>query len=74
MGKYPATMTDMTLLIAYVAPMLGVTGAAWRLSSKLTQVQLELRQIKAENQRLAADIRSLQTLMGVLVDSRRPAR
>lgn len=67
-------MTDLTLLIAYIAPMLGVTGAAWRLSGKLTQVQLELRQIKAENQRLAADIRSLQTLMSVLVDSRRPAR
>lgn len=62
------------MLLGYIGPMLAVAGAAWRLSAKLAQVQSELRQIKAENHRLAADIRSLQTLMAVLVDSRRQVR
>jgi hypothetical protein len=64
-------MTEYTMLVAYIAPMLGVAGAAWRISSRLAHVDAQLKAIKAENARLASDLLALRTLMSVLVDSRR---
>jgi ApbE superfamily uncharacterized protein (UPF0280 family) len=66
-------MSDAAMLFGYIGPMMVVAGAAWRMSARLTQVQVELQIIKAENARLASDIRSLQALLSLLVDSRRPA-
>ena len=66
-------MSDAAMLLGYIGPMMAVAGAAWRMSARLAQVQIELRIIKAENARLASDIRSLQALLSLLVDARRPA-
>ena len=64
-------MTDMAMLIAYVAPMSIVAGAAWRIAVKLTAVEARLKHLEAENRALKSDLLALRTLLSVLVDSRR---
>jgi hypothetical protein len=64
-------VTDFTMLIAYVAPMSIVAGAAWRIAAKLTAVEARLKHLESENRSLHSDILALRTLLSVLVDSRR---
>ena len=64
-------MTDAGMLLAYVAPMSIVAGAAWRIAAKLTAVESRLKQLEHENRSLKSDIVALRTLLSVLVDSRR---
>ena len=64
-------MTDISMMIAYVAPMSIVAGAAWRIAVKLTAVEQRLKHLEAENQSLKSDLVALRTLLSVLVDSRR---
>jgi hypothetical protein len=64
-------MTDVGMILAYVAPMSVVAGAAWRISAKLTSLERHVRQIEQENRQLRSDLVSLQTLLSLLVDSRR---
>ena len=66
-------MTDVSMMIAYVAPMSIVAGAAWRIAVKLTAVEQRLKHLEAENQSLKSDLVALRTLLSVLVDSRRAA-
>jgi ApbE superfamily uncharacterized protein (UPF0280 family) len=42
-------MSDAAMLFGYIGPMMAVAGAAWRMSARLAQVQIELKIIKAEN-------------------------
>jgi hypothetical protein len=64
-------VTDVSIMIAYVAPMSIVAGAAWRIATKLTAVEQRLKQLEAENRALKSDLLALRTLLSVLVDSRR---
>jgi hypothetical protein len=64
-------MTDLNMLWAYLSPMMVIAGAAWRIAVKLTTVEKKLEGLERENQRLRSDLVSLQTLLSVLVDSRR---
>lgn len=64
-------MTDLAMLVAYIAPMSIVAGAAWRIAVKLTNVEVKLERLEAENVQLRADIRALDRILRVLVDSRR---
>lgn len=64
-------MTDLAMLVAYIAPMSIVAGAAWRIAVKLTNVEVKLEQLEAENVQLRADIRALDRILRVLVDGRR---
>ena len=64
-------MTDLTMLLAYVAPMSIVAGAAWRIAAKLTAVEQRLKHLEHENRALKSDLLALRTLLSVLVDSRR---
>jgi type II secretory pathway component PulJ len=64
-------VTDLSIMIAYVAPMSIVAGAAWRIATKLTAVEQRLKQLEAENRALKSDLLALRTLLSVLVDSRR---
>jgi hypothetical protein len=64
-------MTDLSMLIAYIAPMSIVAGAAWRIATKLSAVEGRLKQLERENHSLKSDIVALRTLLSVLVDSRR---
>ena len=66
-------MTDVSMMVAYVAPMSIVAGAAWRIAVKLTAVEQRLKHLEAENQSLKSDLVALRTLLSVLVDSRRAA-
>ena len=64
-------MTDVGMLVAYIAPMSIVAGAAWRIAAKLTAVETRLKHLERENQSLKSDLVALRTLLSVLVDSRR---
>jgi hypothetical protein len=64
-------MTDAAMMLAYIAPMSIVAGAAWRIAAKLTAVENRLKHLERENSSLKSDIVALRTLLSVLVDSRR---
>jgi hypothetical protein len=64
-------MSELSMLLAYIAPMSIVGGAAWRIAAKLTAVENRLKHLERENGSLKSDIVALRTLLSVLVDSRR---
>jgi hypothetical protein len=64
-------MTDAAMAFAYMAPMVGVLALFWNVARKLGAIETELREVRDENRKLRSDLLSLQTLMSVLVDSRR---
>jgi hypothetical protein len=64
-------MTEQAMMLAYIAPMSIVAGAAWRIAAKLTAVENRLKHLEAENRALKSDLLSMRTLLSVLVDSRR---
>jgi len=64
-------MSELTMMIAYIAPMSIVAGAAWRISAKLTAVDNRLKHLESENRALKSDLVALRTLLSILVDSRR---
>jgi hypothetical protein len=64
-------MTDISMIVAYIAPMSIIAGAAWRVAAKLTAVEQRLKQLEHENRSLKSDLLALRTLLSVLVDSRR---
>jgi hypothetical protein len=64
-------MSDLSMLLAYIAPMSIVAGAAWRIAAKLTAVETRLKHLEDENRALKSDLLALRTLLSVLVDSRR---
>jgi type II secretory pathway component PulJ len=64
-------MNEAAMMFAYIAPMSVVAGAAWRVAVKLTNVERKLERLEQENNALRAELRSLDRLLRVLVDSRR---
>jgi hypothetical protein len=64
-------MTEQAMMLAYIAPMSIVAGAAWRIAFKLSAVENRLKHLEAENRSLKSDLLALRTLLSVLVDSRR---
>jgi len=64
-------MSELQMLAAYIAPMLGIAGAAWKMSARLAKMDARLAQLEKENRELKSDITALRTLLSVLVDSRR---
>jgi hypothetical protein len=64
-------MSELTMMIAYIAPMSIVAGAAWRIAAKLTSVENRLKHLESENRALKSDLLALRTLLSILVDSRR---
>jgi type II secretory pathway component PulJ len=64
-------MNEIGMLAAYIAPMSIVAGAAWRVAVKLTNVERKLERLEQENNALRAELRSLDRLLRVVVDSRR---
>lgn len=66
-------MSELQMIAAYIAPMLAISGAAWRMSARLAKMDARLAQLERENRDLKSDITALRTLLSVLVDSRRAA-
>lgn len=64
-------MSELQMVVAYVAPMATIAAAAWRLSARLTAMDKKLEQLEQENQQLRAEVSALRTLMSVIVDSNR---
>ena len=64
-------MTDTLTMLAYLAPMAGVFGLFWNVARKLGQIESDLKQVQAENNRLRSDLRALRDLLSVVIDSRR---
>jgi len=64
-------MNEIGMLAAYIAPMSIAAGAAWRVAVKLTNVERKLERLEQENNALRAELRSLDRLLRVVVDSRR---
>ena len=64
-------MTDVGMMLAYVGPLSIVAGAAWRVAVKLTNVERKLDKLEAENRELRSELRALDRLLRVLVDSGR---
>jgi ApbE superfamily uncharacterized protein (UPF0280 family) len=71
MGEYSRQMTEVGMMLAYIAPMSVVAGAAWRIATKLAAVENRLKHLERENSALKSDLVALRTLLSVLVDSRR---
>jgi phage-related minor tail protein len=64
-------MTEVAMVLAYVAPMSIIAGAAWRVAVKLTNVERKLERIERENQDLRSELRALDRLLRLVVDNRR---
>ena len=64
-------MTDLTVLLAYVAPMSIVGGAAWRIATKLTAVDHRLEQLEQKHRAINAEIAAVRALVSIFVDSGR---
>jgi cell division protein FtsL len=64
-------MNELGMMLAYVAPLSIAAGAAWRVAVKLTNVERKLDRLERENQALSSEIRALDRLLRILVDSRR---
>lgn len=60
-----------TDLILELVPMAAVFGLFWHVALKLGRIEAEMHEVREENRKLRSDLMSLQTLMSVLVDSRR---
>lgn len=65
-------MTEAELILAYIAPLSIVAGGAWRIAVKLTNVERKIDKLEAENRELRSELRALDRLLRVLVDSGRP--
>ena len=59
------------MLLAWVAPMVGVLGLFWSVARKLGHIESEVKELRKENQRLEAELLSVRTLLALVVDSRR---
>jgi hypothetical protein len=64
-------MNDTLMMLGYLAPMVAVLGLFWNVARKLGQIESDLKQVQAENNRLRADLRALRDLLSVVIDSRR---
>jgi hypothetical protein len=60
-----------TQMLADLVPMVAVFGLFWHVALKLGRIESEMHEVREENRKLRSDLLSLQTLMSVLVDSRR---
>lgn len=58
------------MMLAYLAPLMGVLGLFWQVARKLGKIESELDQMRSENQQLKSRIDALRDLLSVLVDSR----
>ena len=58
-------------MVAEIVPMVAVFGLFWHVALKLGRIESEMHEVREENRKLRSDLLSLQTLMSVLIDSRR---
>ena len=65
-------MTEQLMMLGYLTPMVAVMGLFWNVARKLGNIEVEVKQLRKENQRLESDIQSLRALLAIIVDSRRP--
>jgi uncharacterized iron-regulated membrane protein len=56
------------MVAMWLIPVVTVGTLVWRLSSKLTQMDLKLDRLEEENRRLRADLRALERLLSLFVD------
>ena len=56
------------MVAMWLIPVVTVGTLVWRLSSKLTQMDLKLDRLEEENQRLRSDLRALERLLSLFVD------
>ena len=56
------------MVAMWLIPVVTVGTLVWRLSSKLTQIDLKLDRLEEENRRLRADLRALERLLSIFVD------
>ena len=56
------------MIAMWLIPVVTVGTLVWRLSSKLTQMDLKLDRLEEENHRLRADLRALERLLSLFVD------
>lgn len=56
------------MLAMWLIPVVTVGSLVWRLSSKLTQMDLKLDRLEEENHRLRSDLRALERLLSLFVD------
>ena len=56
------------IVAMWLIPVVTVGTLVWRLSSKLTQMDLKLDRLEEENHRLRADLRALERLLSLFVD------
>jgi hypothetical protein len=64
-------MNEQLMVFAYLTPLMGVLGLFWHVARKLGEIEALIAKHDDEVRRLRSDILSLQTLLSVLVDSRR---
>ena len=58
-------------MLVELVPMVAVFGLFWHVALKLGRIESEMHEVREENRKLRSDLLSLQTLMSVLIDSRR---
>lgn len=62
----------LEMAVVLIAPALAIGSLLWRLSARLTVMDAKLDRLETENRQLRSDLVALQSLMSLLVDSRRP--
>jgi len=70
MAHYSRRMTETTMMLFWVAPMLGILGLFWNVARKLGHIEAEVKELRAENRRLESELLGLRAVLSMLVDSR----
>jgi hypothetical protein len=65
-------MNETGMMVAWFAPMVGILGLFWNVARKLGHIEVEVKHLRNENNRLENELLALRALLSVVVDARRP--
>jgi hypothetical protein len=66
-------MTETTMIMFWVAPMVAILGLFWNVAGKLGHIEAEVKELRKENRRLESEMLGLRAVLSMLVDGRTKA-
>jgi hypothetical protein len=66
-------MTETTMMLYWVAPMVAILGLFWNVAQKLGKIEAEVKELRKENRRLESEMLGLRAVLSMLVDGRTKA-
>jgi len=66
-------MTETTMMLYWVAPMVAILGLFWNVAGKLGKIEAEVKELRKENRRLESEMLGLRAVLSMLVEARTKA-